>query len=406
MNAKEIIRKLIWIMIVIFLLCDFAIGQMGAFQVVPPERIPEILNTISTRVHQNFVQIHSLEGEIQVSWYQVYKGERAKRIFESRTNAVGDSPNRIAELRESTTTFRSDFEKELLYAKVSRKTPSRYIDLADNRDLGTKSIPWWRISISTPEYHLHSSPNRMRGGRIVQRRAVKEKVDQDCPSCARPPPVFDPRDLFDARTPVWLYYPRIVQRMEEKGKYVVDDKYALKVEQRELDGKVQYRVHDPAKVGPEGDNIWVIKTFSAEAGYNMISSERTHADGELVRRQSLEYQSVQGVYIPSKATYESFDPEDGSLRYQKRRTFKSIHLNRVIPAETFTYANLALENGDEFVDKTLDKKYTYQDGELIPATSGSSYMLKQTIWPTANLNGDCCVNWEDLLIMASYWLDS
>jgi hypothetical protein len=63
MNVKEIIRKAGSMIIVILLLCDFAMGQLGAFQAVQPERIPEILNTISTRVQQNFLQIHSLEGE-------------------------------------------------------------------------------------------------------------------------------------------------------------------------------------------------------------------------------------------------------------------------------------------------------------------------------------------------------
>jgi hypothetical protein len=372
MNAKEIIRKLSLMIIVILLLCNFAMGQMGAFQVVPPKRIPEILNTISTRVQQNFLQIHSWEGEIEVSWYVVYKGETAKDIFTRYTDAVGEAPNSVEEIDKSKTTFSCDLDKGFFYAKNHRTTSTLYIDPVSGRDLGTKSIPWWSISILTPEYHLHSSPNRMRDGHVVQCRGVKEKVEQeveqDRSSCARPPSVFDPRDLFDARTPVWLYYPRIVERIEKKGEYVVDDKYALKVEQRELDGEVQYRVHEPAKVGPEGDNIWLIKTYSTDAGCNMISSERTRADGKLLRRQSLEYQSVQGVYIPSRITYETFDHNDGSLRNRKEQIFKNVHLNAVIRAETFTYKNLGLNNGDKFIDNIEGKEYRYQDANLVPIT--------------------------------------
>lgn len=364
MSAKEIIRKLNWIMIVILLLCDFALGQNEEFQVVPTERIPEILNIISNRVHQNFLQIHSWEGEIHVSRYVVYKGENAKRIFESHTDALGDPPNRIAKFTESTTTFSSDLGKGLLYAKVSRKIPSRYMDTADGRDLGTKSIPWYRISILTPEYHLHSSPSIMRNGYTVKRKAVKEKVDKDCKVAGERPSVFDPRDLFDVRNPVWQQFPYIVEQIRESGEYIVDG-YGLKVEQRILPNAVQYRVHQPAKTSLEGGNIWLLKTFSTDAGYNMISSEVTSVNGGLMHRQTLKYQSVQGVYIPSEATYENFDPNDGTLQYLKEQDFKNVRLNGVIPAETFSYKNLGLENGDEFVDKVLSKKYTYQDAALV-----------------------------------------
>ena len=158
----------------------------------------------------------------------------------------------------------------------------------------------------------------------------------------------------------------------------------------------------------EGDNIWLIKTYSADVGYNVISSERTRADGELVRQQNLKYQSVRGVYIPSRTTYKTFDLSDGSLQYHKERIFKNVRLNTAIPAETFTYKNLGLEEGDKFIDKIQGKDYIYQDGKLIPASSGSSHMLKQTN-PIKNLNKHCkhCSHkWERLIILASRWLES
>jgi hypothetical protein len=363
MSAKETTNNLSLYTILALLLCGHAIGQTDTFRAVPPDKIPETLNTISTLVHQNFLQIDSWQGEIQVSRYVVYKGEKAKDIFQRNTDALGEPPNKIAKLALSTTTFDSDLAKGLLYAKVSSKNPSRYIDPADGRDLGTKSIPWYRISILTPEHHLESTPNRMRDGHVVQRRAVKKKVDKDCPSCA-PPCVFDPRDLFDARSPVWLKYPRILKRIREQGQYLVDG-HAVKVEERTLPDDVQYRVHQPSRISLEGGNIWLIKTFSSDAGYNMISWELTRVNGEPMHRRTLEYQSVQGIYVPSKAIYESFDPEDGSLQSREIQIYKNVRLNRAIPAETFTYKNLGLEDGDDFEDRILDKKYIYKQGELV-----------------------------------------
>ena len=364
MYTKGALTKLTLNTIVGFLLCGLAVAQTETFHVVPPERIPEILNTISSHVHANFRRIQTWQGQAEVSWYDIYKGGRAKDIFVRYTDAVGATPNSITEIAQSTTTFSSDLDKGLFYAKNHRTIPTRYVDAASKRDLGTKSIPSYRIAILTPEYYLESTPNRIRDGHIVQRRAVKKKVDKDRP-LYRQPSVFDPRDLFDARSPVWLLYPRILKRIKEKGEYVVDDKYALKVERRVLDGDVQYRIHRPAKMRLEGGNVWQIKTFSSDAGYNMISSECTRVNREPIDRRIMEYRSVQGVYVPSKVTRESFDPQDGSVQHRKVQIFKNVRINHAIPAETFTYKNLGLEDGDEFQDRILDKRHIYKHGELV-----------------------------------------
>ena len=196
----------------------------------------------------------------------------------------------------------------------------------------------------------------------MQSRGVKEKVDLNCPTGIRH---FAPVNLFNEGPPEWLYYPRIVEIIKEEGNYVVDDEYSFKVEQRELEGKVQYRVYEPAKVGAEGDNIWLIKTYSTDVGWNMISFEETYADGSLIHRKGLEYQSVQGIYMLKKRTHENFDLDDGSLRRRKEQLFNNVRLNAVIPADTFTFKNLGLKNGDKFVDKIEDKEYIMQDQKLI-----------------------------------------
>jgi hypothetical protein len=369
---KDLVTKLSLNTIVVIFLCGLAMGQTETFQPVAPEKIAEILNTISTRVHQNFLQIDSWEGDAEVSRYEICKGEQARDIFEKQTAALGDPPDRIAKLTQSTTTFRSDLRKGMFYSKPSRKIPSVYMDPADGRDLGTKSVPWYTISILTPDYYIQSTPNRIRDGHVVQRRAVKEKVDKDCTSCQQPS-VFDPRDLFDARSPVWLNYPHILERIRQKGEYVVDG-HTLKVEQRIVPTGLEYRIHQPAKIGSDGENIniWLIKTFSSNAAYNMIHSEMTRVNGEPIRRHTFKYQLIEGIYVPSNTTEENFDFEDGSLIYQNTKVYKNIRLNHSIPEETFTYKNLGFENGDMLIDKINDKEHTYQDGNLVEVEKKSN----------------------------------
>ena len=77
---------------------------------------------------------------------------------------------------------------------------------------------------------------------------------------------------------------------------------------------------------------------------------------------------VNGVYVPSRTTEQNFERKNGELSYEAKYTFKNAKTNHPISQETFTYKNLGLKNGDKFIDKILDKEYTYQDGDLISAS--------------------------------------
>jgi len=367
MCMKNFITKSSFNTIIVFLLCGLVMGQAETFQPVVPEKIPDILNTIVDHVQENFRRIHTWQAEIEVSWYDVYKGDRAEDIFMRNTDAIGEVPNSIIEITQSKTMFSCDFDKEFFYTNNLRTTPRHYIDMDSDKDLGTKSVPrWYKIAIMTPDYSLESTPHQIRDGNVVHDIAVKDKVEKDCTSCAQPS-VVDPRDLFDAKSPVWINYPLILDRIRQKGEFVVDNRYALKVEQRVLDGDVQYRIHQPAKIGRDDENIniWLVKTFSSNAAYNMIHSEITRINGEPIHRQTFKYRLIEGVYVPSNTTEENFAFEDGSLKSQKKKTYKNIRLNHSIPEGIFTYKNLGLEEGDIFVDKTEDREYTYQGGELV-----------------------------------------
>lgn len=45
--------------------------------------------------------------------------------------------------------------------------------------------------------------------------------------------------------------------------------------------------------------------------------------------------------------------------------FENFNVNTSIPSETFTAANLGMQNGDKFIDKVNDKEFTYQNDELV-----------------------------------------
>ncbi len=366
MNVKDLTMKLNVCIILILSAHGLAIAQSETFQAVEPNKIPGILMTISNQTKANFEQIHTWQVELESSRYSIDKGKNAKETFETITDAIGPSPNEVARFSENKIIFKCDLDKGQSYSKISRVTPSRYIDPATNRDLGTRSLPRSSSEIVTNEYRYSAEPSaRNKNGEVIQRKAVKEKADTNGPGYKGLQPVYLPLYVIDIDSQVWGYYPRIVEIIEEKGEYVLDG-FALKVEQRNLSGDVQYRVHEPSKTNSLGiNNFWVINTFSANAGYNRISREMTSIDGKLMQKQSTEYQKVNGMYVPIRDTEDTYDFRDFKPRVHVERVFKNVRINDVIPAETFTYKNLGLKDGDKFIDKILDKEYTYQDGQLI-----------------------------------------
>lgn len=372
------------------------------FSAISPNNIPDILTMISEKTHSNYERIKTWQGEIDITVYAIYEGPAAKRILENKRSCAGKNAEVVREHRRSTIEFVADCNENFFYAKKCRLNPRQYIDVETGKILCIRSVPWHNISIGTPEYQIHCIPDGKRGDFITSRMAVKKAPQESCASCGSD--VFDPRSFLIPGWTFWETFPRVLQYIKEHGEFSVDG-HSLKVEER-TDGTItKYRVQLPGKVSPE-QYLFITMIFSGEKGFNITSLETTRSDGKLFQKMTWDYDLVDGVYLPNKTTKQDFTGENAKLTYDKNSFFKNSQINHPIPAEKFTYKNLGLENGDKFIDKTLGKDYTYQDGILIPAKSGSSYMPKKAAWPTANLDGDCCTNLEDLLILASHWLDS
>jgi len=368
MNVRDFAMKVNACIVLILSAYSLAIAQSETFEAVESKKIPGILRTISEQTRANFEQIHTWQGELEFFQYSIDRGSAAKSTFEIMTDAVGSCPNEIAEFTENTIIFKCDLDKGLSYSKRSREAPSRYIDPATNKDLGTKSTPSSSSQIATKEYRYSEEPVAMRKGVIVERKAVKDRVDADCPSCKGQQPDYLPRYVLDIDSQVWQRYPEYANTIEKKGEYVVDG-LALKVEERTLSGDVQYRVHEPLRLNTfDIKNFWIINTFSANAGYNIISSEKIRAgDGKLMEKQTMEYQKANGVYVPIRNTEDRYDfSRDFTLRSHEEIVLKNVRINDVIAAETFTYKNLGLANGDKFIDKIEGREYKYQDANLVP----------------------------------------
>ncbi len=360
---KDLIMKIGLCVALIFTACGFAIAQGEVFQAVETEKIPSILRSISKQTKENFEKIHTWQGELDCSRYYVLKGGIAKETFETSTDANGPCPNEVAEITEAIIVFKCDLDKGLLYVKRSREAPSRYIDPATNKDLGTKSLPSSSSEIITNEYQYSAQPNAYRNEKVVQRRAAKTKIEEPLYKWGQPN--YLPIYIFNINSQVWDRYPDYAKILEEKGKYEYSG-LAMKAEQRTLSGDLQYRIYEPFEINASNIKGWLINTFSEKAGYNIIDSERITADGKLMWQKSTEYQKVNGVYVPIRDTVDTYDHNrDFSLQIHEEGVFKNIFINDAIPEEIFTYKNLGLQDGDKFIDKIAGKEYKVKDANLV-----------------------------------------
>lgn len=367
--ASKTIRACAVILLALTLLVstDILKGSTASeFHPIDPNRIPEVLTMISEQVRSNYERIKTWQGQTDFTMDTIYEGAEAERKFKTHTDGKGKTPNTVIWHIEGRSQFAVDLEKDFLYKKVVRENPPRYIDFKTGRDLGTKSTSSQKISIVTPEYYINRGPFTTREGFITSRKAVKKARGKGLTCTKLSAPVSDPRERFVGIQPIWEILPRLLQYINEHGELNVDG-YRLKVEERTIRNLAEYRIQIPTRVSQPGHYRFITMVFSSAKGFNIVSYEVTDPNGKIFQRLTWEYELVSGVYLPSRTTEQIFERKNGELSYEAEYAFKNSQINRLIPAETFTYKNLGLKDGDKFIDKILGKEYTYQDGELIPA---------------------------------------
>jgi hypothetical protein len=333
----------------------------GKFYPIDANKIPDILSMIAGRVRNNYLRIKTWQGGANAVIDYVYEGASAEKIFKTETDGLGEIPRIVCDHRERIADFALDIEKELLYVNNRSEKPLQYTDLERGRDLGAKGIPGEERSILTKEYYIKCRADKRRNNDVTSRKAVKQSL-KDCSGCQKPP-VFDPRESFEAGKPVCEILHQILGKINKDGEWKVD-RYGLKVEEHKVGDVTQYRIIIPSKI-TENDILFSTLVFSGEEGFNIILFQVTDVDDKILQNATWDYELVDGIYLPKETTQQNYMRKDGGLSYSKKTSFKNTRINRPVSAETFTYKNLGLKNGDKFVDNIQGKECIYKDGELV-----------------------------------------
>ena len=372
---KRILNKTKLCTVVLLTLLNFVVEGLGNnteknFQPVPPDQMSGILTMISNETQSNYDKIKIWQGKVDATTGIIYEGTEAERVlervFKNKTDGVGQVPKKVKRLSESTVEFAVNSEKGLFFDKKFYRSPLRYIDPDSGRVLGTKRIVGSTTTIATPEYRITNVPFIKRKDVIITRKAVKEKraFKESRPTYRKD--IFDPRiEAIDGRAfrGSFLF---LIDYIEKHGEFRIDGQ-SLRIEKRVAGTTTEYRIEIPSPQKNPGEFIFTTMIFNNDKGFNITSSETRRPDGKLFQKAVWEYEAINGVYLPTRTMIQTFQGENAELGSERECIYTNLKLNQAIPEETFTYKNLGLENGDKFIDKTLDKDYIFQDGNLIPS---------------------------------------
>ena len=339
--------------------------------------IAEILTMIGDRVRENHNKLIAWQGKIKIVTDNIDRGAIAETTFREQLKDDGQPiPNIIIEHQEFTREFALDANKELLYENyypdpdrqkhlIMDLDTGRELQLKENVRLGKGKF------ILTADLHIDCMENKSRDGGIGSRTVIKQTRPQGKVSCQNKlPPVFDPRETMRVfGNPLWKTFANYLAYIDKHGPSSIFQGYTMevKVEECNVGDVKKYKIVLPA-VSSGGPKVYMSFTLvcSSDAGFNVVSYSETADYDKILEHKTWNYGLINGVYIPVKQTKQRFDYLTGDLDDQSTLTFIEQKVNEPIPAEVFTYKNLGLQNGDKFIDKTLGKEYTYQNGELIP----------------------------------------
>jgi len=366
MKKRGLLKTCIYITFLMSSILSSANGEPNdtgeiQFQSLAKEQVPEILNLLSTTIKSNYETITTWKGEADFLSEKIIDGDETGNIFRKETDGKDDIPQSILRRKTANIQFIIDVPNDSIYEHIFREEPIRYFNNESGNDLGTKSRWHEAVSIVTPQEYIHCVPRQLKGNTITSYRAIKQTSEQTMTIAKKG--IFDPRLLIYTGHPIWNHLDSLQRRFQD-GELKVGN-YSPLFEESRIGDNIVYRLLSPARTG--GDNyIFMNMYFSSEAGYNMTKLQFLGPDHKVYANMDCEYYILNGIYIPKRIETQEFNLDNGTVRYKEQYILINQQLNQSLDKNTFTYKNLGLKNGDQFIDEILQKEYTYQDGNLIP----------------------------------------
>jgi len=348
--------SVLFIAITCALSCVSQAAESIEFQKVDPNQVPAVLMMLSDITKANYEKIKTWQGNIVFQNILIYHGKTAADLLKRHAGVeLTQDPNELMTTVEGTTEFKIDLENNRLFAYMNRPQPMIYTDPDKERVYTSLEGPMQYTIILTPEYEIESYPDRRTANNtIVTRRSAIKREPGSLGNMTGP----DPRECFNVGSPIWLLLSQLSQSLQYKKEGI--ETFGVILEKgKTAENNAVYRI----QITSPGESYPVLKfILKEEMGFNPTYIE-VRRNGLLASWISTDFVEIGGIFLPSKRQEIQYD--DSGFRRGSQRTINNAQINAAIPDKTFSVHGCGLSDGDKFVDRILDKEYTYQAGKLI-----------------------------------------
>jgi len=344
--------------VVVCVWCYPCQGSEDEFQKIDPNSVPGELMRLSTLTRENYEKIKTWQGKMNYHAVWAYRGsEVADRLKEAGVKPA-EWPEDLEKIYDATIDFKVDLQNDLYFKHFNRPGPVLYVDPVKDRDHTPSSDNSYAdtnhefTTIVTPGNRIEVSINTRTKDRVVSGRTARKQL---APSHRE---LDDPRVFFNVGSPVWQLLSQLGQSLANPTKGVAT--YGVVLEKKETAGSaVSYRV----KMSSPGKSHAVVTCIlSGDVGFNPVYVElRDVNDGNLVLfKTTVEFATVQDVFVPKKLHQLQFDRVDGKLKRDVEYEITEMQINVAIPEDAFSVQKCGLFDGDRFIDEIAKKEYTYK----------------------------------------------
>lgn len=357
-------KKMTIVALVIMAILSFVnpvIGDnIGTFQKIDPNKIPDVLAMLAATTYENYEKIKTLKGQVSFEDMIIYRGVYAADRLKQKAGITIKEPNKLADISEGISEFKLDLKKNILFKNVKWPNPDNFIDFNSNAIYPSLSGAKERTNIITNEYELESYPYTMeKDGTVLSRIAEKRKLNKS----GIIKDESDPRICFAIGRPVWELLSQFSSGLRNYYRGDVNVFYDVVLEKKQTAKGSSYRVQ---LKNPGATQPFEVFVLDGEKGFNPTYIEVINDNGVKISEITTDFNEINGIFLPIQRQVLQYDGNDGLLRRQSDSTFRDLQVNISFPENTFSINNLGLKNGEKFVDKIAGKEYKYQDANFVP----------------------------------------